>query len=90
MNQQEHIERLLMISGMIRALMITNRDTPAEVIASYIDEMLDDLIEILQSEQRLERTSRFQALHPCEHQWKRIGGSTHDEFMCAKCGERGE
>lgn len=87
MNQQEHIERLLMISGMIRALMITNRDTPAEVIASYIDEMLDDLIEILQSEQRLERTSRFQALHPCEHQWKQV--APH-EFMCAKCGERGE
>lgn len=30
---------------------------------------------------------RFQALHPCEHQWKQV--APH-EFMCAKCGERGE
>ena len=28
----------------------------------------------------------FQALHPCEHQWKQI---TPHEFMCRKCGEQG-
>jgi hypothetical protein len=87
MNQQELIQRLSEFSGMARSIMLISEDENIEVIAYHLEDYIDSLVEELQSEEDLEFRSRFQALHPCEHEWKQ---SAPGEFMCLKCGERGE
>mgnify|MGYP001585148523 CR=1 FL=1 len=79
MNQQLLTRRLAEISGMAQALQEATIDEESRKIADLMEGGLHRIIETLQAEERLESTTRFQALHPCNHQW-----------TCAKCGERGE
>ena len=83
MNHQNLIQLLAELSGMARSVYLISEDESIDTLAAHIEEGLDCLVDELQSELR----PKFQALHPCEHQWKQI---TPHEFMCAKCGEQGE
>ena len=88
MNQQELIQRLAEISGMAEAAYAISQSINLDSICHRIQERLDDLLDRLQAEERLEWSSRFQALHPCEHQWicyKSEKGTTIPQ--CEKCGE---
>lgn len=53
---------------------------------SHLMESIQEQYEKIMTQVLLPMTG-FQALHPCNHQWKQV---TPHEFMCAKCGERGE
>lgn len=87
MSQQELIQRLAELSGMAHAIYAISESDGIDSISVHIEERLDDLVDILQAEERLASSSKFQALWPCNHQWKYVAPG---EFSCCKCGERGD
>ena len=88
MNNDYLKSKLSEISGLSRSIMIITENDHVDEIASYIEDVVDDMVDTLNMEDKLEKTSRCQSLHSCDHTWKKLCNS--QEEFCPNCGERND